>query len=837
MRKVLFFALAWLCGHVNAQWQIQGNVSSVDGEKLQGASVSVMGAFKGVTTNRNGDFSINNLPSGMLKLLVSYVGYKTDTVESVVNNDVFVQIQLQPSPYLAEEIVIRSTRLDDAYKHASVKVHKEELKKIEMGQDIPVLLNNTPSMITTSDAGNGTGYTYFRIRGSDANRINVTMNGIPINDAESHGVWWVNMPDFIQSVDNIQIQRGVGTSTNGSGAFGASINFQTQTLRTEPYAEMSSAYGSFNTNRNTFSAGTGLIKNKFAFDTRISNIQSDGFIDRAHSNLASVYLSAGYFSEKTIVKFNMLTGHENTYQAWMGIPSVKLNNDTAGMNNYFNSQAYYGYIQGSSQDSAYIINSDPYKFNLYNYKNQVDNYNQNHYHFHFSHAFNKIVSLNLAAHLTRGKGYYEEARWRHSFSKYGLNNFKSPDSTTFESDYIDGDSVTKTDVIRRLWLRNYFYGLVYSLNIRNSFIHSTWGGAVNNYNGLHHGNLLWSKYNHAMPKDYEWYNGTGNKTDASSYLRFSNAPNQLLNAYIDLQVRYIDYAISGTDKDRRNITQDHTFLFFNPKAGVFYNFMQGNQCYLTMGIANREPNRSNYVDADPNKPAPVNETLYNVETGYSYSGNSFAYQLNLYYMHYKNQLVLTGEINDVGAPMMTNAKKSYRVGIEQVAEWKINKKWKLDANITLSENKILDFTEYVDNWNYWDDPMTQPLQMITQYEKTDIAFSPAIISGAQINYMPINPLELVWQHKLVGTQYLDNTASSDRMLPSYYVSNLVMQYKLSNRLWKDVRFTFMINNLLNKNYISNAWVYRYYYSGAYGKEDGMFPQAGIHFMVGIQVKL
>jgi iron complex outermembrane recepter protein len=648
------------------------------------------------------------------------------------------------------------------------------------------------------------GYTGLRIRGTDANRINMTVNGIPLNDAESHGVWFVNMPDFAGSTENIQIQRGVGTSTNGAAAFGASINFQTLAISKKAYGEIHSSVGSFNSNKNSAGFGTGLLNNRYSFDTRFSWINSDGYIDRASSNLSSWFISGASVKEKSLLKLILFSGKEKTYQAWDGVPGYLLDS----------MRTYNG--MGMYTDDSGTIRY---------YDNETDNYAQNHYQLHYSHEIDHSVHFTAALHLTRGIGYYEQYKEDQDLFVYNIPDIHVP-----------GDTLTSSDLIRRKWLDNYFYGGVFSVNIKRSRLEALFGGGINRYDGNHYGTVIWARYAGISEIKDKWYKNTGIKTDFNNYAKINYSLSNALNIYGDLQIRGISYRINGRDDDKRDITQDHKFLFLNPKIGLNLKINENHRSFISFSVAGREPNRDNFVDAVPGRPYPQPETLFDYEAGYDFHSENLLAGLNLYYMDYKNQLVLTGEINDVGSAVMTNVRDSYRAGIEAVIGFKISETFKWNMNINMSTNKIKKFMTYVDNWDYWDDPENEPLQYQYNLGSTNIAFSPRIVAGNNFKFILLKNLSVDFYSKYVGKQFIDNTNSRERQLDPWFVNDLRLKYTFHPETMDEISINLLIANIFSEKYESNAWVYRYMYQGSEYKYDGYFPQAGINFLAGISIK-
>jgi iron complex outermembrane receptor protein len=787
-------------------------VKNETGERLIGANLSLSNSFNGTSTDVNGAFLFKNLKGGSYQLVISYIGYEKLTKEVNVTANQTLDIVLKQDNILTEEVLISATRATEKTPVAFVTVDKAAIENQNMGQDIPYLLGLTPSFVATSDAGTGVGYTNFRIRGTDLNRINVTVNGIPMNDAESHGTWWVDVPDLASSTDNIQVQRGVGTSTNGAAAFGATINLQTTTLNKDPFAEYSSSAGSFGTMKNSVGVGTGLLKGKFAFDARLSKVTSDGFIDRAASDLKSFFVSGGYFTGNTILKLNVFSGLETTYQAWNGIPSVRLNNDAAGMQRYAD---HYLYTQ---QQVDEMVNSGSRTYNLYTYENQVDHYQQNHYQLLFSHQLNDMFNFNASLFYTGGKGYYEEYQ----------NDQKLTDYLITPPVY-GNDTIQYSDLIRRKWLDNDFYGMTFSMTQKKETSEFTLGGGYNIYDGNHFGKVIWARNAGDTEINHEWYRGTGLKKDLNLYAKYNYELTKDVNLFADFQYRKIDYSIGGLDDDLRDLKQTHNFEFFNPKVGIFYQVDGRQNLYANYARANREPNRDNYVDADPQGKQPTFETLNDFELGYKYTTSRFAFGVNAYYMLYQNQLILTGEINDVGAPIMTNVDNSYRAGLELMAGMKVTEKLKWDVNVTLSRNKIKGFSEFVDDWDNGG-------QVENKLGTTDLAFSPEIIANSQLSWMAAKGLTVSLQSYSVSKQYIDNSSSNDRKLNGYLLNNLKLTYRVPQKLAKEMNLHLLVNNLFDTQYENNAWVYSYIYGGERFAMDGYFPQAGINFLAGIDIK-
>ena len=782
--NVLFILLIFGIG-VSAQ-KISGTVENEKNEKIPGAIIKLNENYLHTTSDKNGNFEFKNLKKGTYTIEISFIGYETFIRKVILNNkDIILKVKLKQSDIIADEVIVTALRANEKTPVAYTNLDKKEIDKRNNGQDIPYLLDLTPSVVITSNAGAGVGYTSMRVRGTDMTRINVTLDGIPLNDPESHGVWWVDLPDFASSVNNIQIQRGVGTSVNGAAAFGANINFISNNINKNTYADLNQTYGSFNTYKSTVKAGTGLLNKHFAFDFRLSKIHSDGYVDRARSDLQSYYLSGTYVNKKNFFKVKLFSGHENTYQAWYGIPKDSL--------------------------------TDGRTYNPYTYDNEVDDYTQKHLQLFFTHEFNNHLNLNVALHKTDGYGYYEQYKENKKFSDYGLQNI-----------IIGTDTISSTDLIRRKWLDNTFVGTVYSLKYRNKNSEITFGGSANYYDGDHFGRIIWAKYASNSNIRYEWYRNKGIKKELNNYLKISHKVKSIFNLWADIQVRNINYEIEGTHDDLRDISQTHTYTFFNPKAGFTFEINDKQNTYFSFAIANREPSRDNFKDAAPNEQI-LPERLYNYEAGYNLKYQNAAFNLNLYYMNYYNQLILTGEINDVGAYIMSNVPKSYRTGVELSGGIKITNFLKWRGNATFSRNKIKNLTVYIDNWDTGG-------QERETYPETDISFSPSIIAASEFTFSIIKGLEAGITSKDVGRQYIDHTANLERSLAPYFVNNFRISYTLHTKLIKEIGFNFFVNNFLNEQYESNAWVYRYMYGGKYYNDFGYYPQAGINFSGGISLK-
>lgn len=737
----------------------------------------------------------------------------------VLSNSVLAQEKPQDSTKIQtlDEILLSATRAKDKTPVAFSNITKEELESTNLGQDLPILLDQLPSVVTTSDAGGGVGYTGIRVRGTDATRVNVTINGIPYNDAESQGTFWVNMPDIVSSVEDIQLQRGVGTSTNGSGAFGASLNLKTLKPSEGGYARTSHVIGSFGTRKHNISLGSGL-KNNFYTEARLSKIMSDGYIDRASSDLSSFYIESGFLNENTSIKAIVFGGKEETYQSWYGTPEAVVNGDVNEI------QAFIDRNYSSPAEADNLLNSGR-TYNFYTYDNEVDNYEQTHYQLHFSQQITPNFSANISGNYTRGKGYFEQYKEGESVGDYFPN---SPNA---------GE---EGDVIRRRWLDNDFYALVTSFNYQKNNLNLYLGGGFNQYDGDHFGELIWDSFPVSIPIRTDYYTSIGKKKDFNSYLKAEYTINSKWFAFADVQYRFVDYKSNGLSSDLIPINVGEAYHFFNPKAGLTLIIDNYNSVYGSLAVANREPNRD---DLTKNPTLPKPERLYDYEFGYKLKTPNYYVTANLYYMNYKDQLVLTGDLDNVGDPIRINVDKSYRAGIELQAGYKILDNLRMDANVTFSKNKIKNFDYVVYDAQY--DPNTFETvsyeALTTSYEDTDISFSPGIIAGATIRYSPLKDLDLGFISKYVGKQYLDNTSSNNKSMDAYFVNNFNVTYKLKPTWIKEMAFNLLVNNIFNSKYVSNGYTYSYFYRPEGSTDNAItenfyYPQATTNFLLGATLK-
>jgi iron complex outermembrane receptor protein len=679
----------------------------------------------------------------------------------------FAQEQDSTKVNKLDDVLVSAVRVTTKTPVSFSNLDKKDIKFRNLGQDIPILMNYLPSVVTTSDAGNGFGYTGIRVRGSDATRVNVTINGIPYNDAESQGTFWVNMPDFASSVESLQLQRGVGTSTNGSGAFGASLNMLTDNYASKANGEISSSYGTFNSRKNTVKFSTGLLNDHFELAGRLSALKSDGFIDRGSSDLKSYFLQGTYVGKTTLIKALAFGGTEKTYQSWNGIDAEMLNKDRR-----FNSSGIYTDEAGNTRF----------------YDNETDNYKQDHYQLHWNESFSDKWSTNLALHYTKGKGYYENYKEDAEMADYNL---------------LPVGVVTTTDLVRQKWLDNDFYGTTFSVKYAAEKLDVIFGGGWNKYEGDHYGKVIWARYASQSELGDHYYDDFSTKTDGNIFAKANYQFTEKLSFYGDLQYRNVKYKANSFETG----LVDDNFNFFNPKAGLNFEINQKNTLYFSYARANREPNRTDYEGGNVTP-----EKLNDFELGWRFNSEKFQLTSNVYYMAYKDQLILTGTLDDVGSPIRSNSEKSYRLGFEVDATIKLSDKFILRPNFTLSSNKNVDLA--VEGQNYG---------------TTDIAYSPSVIAGNIIVYSPIENLHISLLQKYVGEQYMNNIELPAAKLADYFVNDLNVSYEIKPRsIFKSIIITGLVNNILDKKYVSNGYmydVYPYYY-----------PQAGINFLAGLTLK-
>jgi len=666
-----------------------------------------------------------------------------------------------------DEVLVSALRVTTKTPVSFSNLTKEEIRFRNLGQDIPILMNYMPSVVTTSDAGNGVGYTGIRVRGTDATRVNVTINGIPYNDSESQGTFWVNMPDFASSLQSMQLQRGVGTSTNGAGAFGASLNLLTDNYSKESSGEISNSFGSFNTQKHTVKFSSGLMNDHIEIGGRLSALKSDGFVDRGASDLKSYFLQATYVGKTTFIKALAFGGTEKTYQSWNGIDGETLNT-----NRTFNSAGMFTDQNGNTRF----------------YENETDNYKQDHYQLHWNERISNKWNTNFAIHYTKGSGYFENYQANASFSSYGLNPFENR---------------TTTDLIRQKWLDNDFFGTTFSVNYKTKDLDFILGGALNKYEGSHFGKVIWARFASQSELGDRYYDDYANKTDGNVFAKANYQITEKLSLFGDLQFRRVNYQANGVQPTLVN----DNFKFFNPKAGFTYDINTSSSLYFSYARANREPNRSDYEGGSV-KPEKLND----FELGWRYQSEKVQFNSNLYYMAYKDQLILTGNLDDVGNPIRSNSEKSYRLGLEVDMTIALSDQFIIRPNFTLSNNKNLNLAVAGQN-----------------YGTTHIAYSPSVIAGNIIVYKASKSLNISLLQKYVGEQFMNNIELPAAKLANYFVNDLNVSYEIKPKsVFKSILVTGLVNNILDKKYVSNGYmydVYPYYY-----------PQAGINFLLGLSLK-
>ncbi|MFT4685525.1 MAG: iron complex outermembrane receptor protein [Neolewinella sp.] len=809
MLRFLFCAgLALACSFaLFAQKTISGNIID-DFTPLVGVTILIDGTSIRTITDVRGNFSLE-VPQEHLDgdLLISSAGYSTQTapvssfIEGTMLTMQFDEKGIMVCYILTETVHVGATAATSKTPVTFTNVTKDEIQRTNLGQDAPYLLKWTPSVVVNSDAGTGTGYTGIWIRGSDPTRTNVTINGIPYNDSESQGVFWVNLPDFSSSADNIQIQRGVGTSTNGAGAFGATIDFNTNQISEEPKLSIDGGLGSFGTQRGSVNYTSGLLKNGLKIDARYSKTHSDGYVDRASADLEGYYAGLTYVGEGegAVWRFNAFGGNEVTYQSWNGVTQDQV--DEFGRT--YNSV-------GTEKEG------EPYD-------NEVDNYRQNHYQLHYNNEFGSKWKLGLSGHYTRGLGYFEQYKAGEDVMDYGIDTG------------IDGPETT--DLIRRRWLDNHFYGTVYSLRyLANDKLDITFGGSANEYQGGHYGEVIWARDAGDSEVRDRYYDNDATKRDFSNFLRSNYQVTKGISAYLDLQVRHVSYEFLGFANDLSRVDETASHTFFNPKAGLLYELPSGGQAYASFGVAQREPNRNDYTE-NTLSTRPRAEKLLNTEVGIRKQRGDFNYGANVYHMAYRDQLVVTGELNDVGELLRANVPNSYRLGLELQGGYRVSDRFQVGGNLALSRNRVKAYTEFLDSF---DENFGYLGQDEVLREDSPLAFSPSVVGALDLNYKVVNQgahlVEAGLQTKYVGERFVDNSGTDGAALDAYYYSDLRLAYTLrpqgDSRLGA-LRFTLLVRNITDQLYVSNGWSYRYNFAGDETLLKGMYPQAGRNVLVGL----
>jgi len=780
--KKLFILFLWLSFNAYAQeFKLSGMITGENQMALPGAVIEIEENAQKTTSDYEGFFNLK-LPVGNYHIKVSYTGFETVILPVKLQKDSFVRINLNPKAEKLGTVIVQAVKATNDMPVTQTNISQKSLQEQNLGQDVPYLIEMTPSVVVTSDAGAGVGYTGIRIRGISPQQINVTLNGVPLNDPESHSVYWVDVPDFAGSTESLQIQRGVGTSTFGSGAFGASINLETDRVSKVSYAQIQSSYGSFNTQKYSIKGSTGLLNKHFEFTGRYSKILSDGYIDRASSDLNSFYVSGTYKDEKNTLKAIVFGGSEVTYQAWYGVDK-----ETFETNPTFN---YAGAIY---DDNWNVVDY---------YDNQIDNYKQDHYQLHFKRLLGENLFFNLTAHYTYGRGYYEQYKQAEDFADYGFAEYD-----------LAGTHIAQTDLIRRKWLDNDFYGIVASVQYKSDDHKIIIGLAKNEYDGRHFGRIIWTEK--ALNVDYnqEYYNNTGIKKTTSGFAKSLYQITDDLSLFTDIQFRKIDYSINGTLDWQYPFKSSDDLFFINPKIGLYYKPGYQHQFYVSLAQTHREPNRDDYVNNAPQM--PKSETLNDAEMGWKYQNDKLRSEVNLYGMFYKDQLVLTGKIDNVGNPIRENVGESYRTGIETQIAYQLSRDLELSGNLTFSDNRNVDYK------------ITDGTQIIN-YGNTYLTYSPSVVGAGVLRWKPVENLKLDFTGKYVGKQYMDNRNIPESELEAYWTANFLATYHLTGKAFKNMEFSFKLNNIFDRKYASNGYMW--------GDTPYYYPQAGRNFLAGVNIR-
>ncbi len=809
----LFFSIS-----LSAQFKISGVVKNEKGELLDFTTVFLEGTNYAATTNEKGRYEIKDIPLGSYSFKAMYFGYEPIKMPLVINKDTIINITFLGEIFRLDQVEIHANRVGEHGPFTRQNLGRVILNKENTGQDATYILQWTPSMVVTSDAGAGIGYSSMRLRGSDQTRINVTLNDVPVNDAESQNVFWVNMPDLMTSVHAVQIQRGVGPSTNGSSAFGGTVSLNTSDIKVNPFIDVSASYGSFNTSKLSAQFGSGLMQSKYSIEGRISMIKSDGYVDRATADLNSYFFTASRVTSSSSLKLNIISGKEVTYQAWNGVPEEKLDRDPQKLIDHYNLNK--GDLYKTPADSINLFGSDR-RYNYYTYPNQVDNYRQTHIQLIESWMPSAKWKTKFTLFYTKGKGYFEEFKLNAKWSGYGIDPI-------FDE---NGNRIDRSDIVRRRWLNNNLFGLradaVYKLSDKSELQFGLFGSI---YDGDHYGHVIKSSITiPQLDKERKYYDNTGTKKDFSSYLRWTHNIHEKWVLFGDVQLRLVSHNLLGIDKDLRSINIENQFTFVNPKAGLQYLIKPNQHFYLSYAIANKEPSRGDFIDnvfVENAKP----EHLRDVELGYQFKHRVLSFESNLYFMKYKDQLVLTGELNEVGANIRVNVPDSYRFGWESDVMVLLTDNVHLNFNTTLSRNKIKHFTEVIADYTNGFDKVE------IAHENTDISFSPSLTGALGLVYRPIENIEVGWSSKYVGSQYLDNTSNPNRKLDAYYFHNFRIAGDFKSKYWKSLEISFELRNIFNDLYVSNGYTYSYIVNDLI-TQNFLYPQAGRNWMLGARISL
>ena len=705
--------------------------------------------------------------------------------------------------YQLEEVVVSATRAGVNTPVSFSNISLSDIRKENAARNIPAILQTTPSLVSFTEDGLGVGNTHFRIRGTDATRINVTLNGMPLNNPETQEVFWVNLPDLSNSLQNIQIQRGVGTSTNGSAAFGASISLQTRGASSEAYGEASTAVGSYGTFLSNIAMGTGILNNGLSLDARFSRVLGEGYIKNGSVNHTNFYAALSHYTDKQLIRLSYLKGIQHTGITWEGISPEQM--EEFGRR-YNPAGVYY-------DDAG----------NKLIYDNETDNYYSDILQLTLTRELTPFLSLNAGLSYNHGYGYYENYRYNRKYSDFGI-----------EPQTIKGVTYERSDFIRQKLMENDFYVANLGMNYVKDKLNVTFGGMYSYYHGDHFGRLPWIKHNNNITENYEWYQNLGVKTELNFFTKAEYQLNNIFSLFGDLQYRNVRYEFSGTDDDLENLTGNFTYNFFNPKAGVSVRFDSQNQIYASVAVGQREPLRADLKDGikgggvNPIQP----ERMIDYELGYRFNKtNGLHLGANLYFMDYSNQMVQTGKLTDIGYKLMENVKDSYRAGLELEASVPLwTNKIQLDANATFSSNKIKNYVAWFDhydnqnNWN-WEG------QISKEYGTTNTSYSPDFISALGATWQPNSSFYLNLMGKYVGKQYMDNTSDDTKSIDAYFVSNLSAGYTFNKTPIGTFNLQVFVNNIFNKEYIANGWAATDTFAdGSTINYIGYYPQATRNFM-------
>lgn len=801
-----FYLLLVFCafGHMAfaQNYRVSGKVTQQDAQPLSGVSIEVKEFQNWTQTDLDGLYEFE-LPQGKYTLRFRYLTSQPMTRTIELNQDMVLDVVIQESAEVLDEVLVNAVRAGTSAPIAHSNISKEDLEKRNLGQDIPMLLNFLPSVVTTTDAGAGVGYTGIRVRGINAQSTNITINGIPYNDAESMGTFWVNLSDFASSTESMQLQRGVGTSTNGAGAFGASINVLTEAVALDPSVEIANSFGSYNTHKHTVKFSTGRLNDHFEFSGRLSNIKSDGYIDRATSNLKSYFLQGAYVDDHRLIKAITFGGQEVTYQAWNGLEDLDLlENDRT-----FNTAGMYTDANG----------------NIQFYDNEIDDYKQDHYQLHWNERITEQWSTTLGLNYTQGLGFFEQYKENQKLLQYGMEPIE-----------LGGEMISKSDLVRRRWLDNNYYVVNANARYKEEQWDLTFGTSFSAYDGEHFGEVIWAQYMGDTPKGHRYYEGNGKKTDANAFIKATLQLNDQWHFYGDLQFRNVGYKTEGLNSDVVPMLIDETYNFFNPKAGLTYQFTPNNAFYFSYARANREPSRKDFQNNTDVKPEQLND----FEMGWRHDTSAFRINANAYYMLYNEQLVLTGGLDTTGNPIRTNSGESYRLGLEIEAALRIAAQWQLQPSVTFSSNKNKKTVIERDD-------------EIVNLGETNISFSPGIVASNALVFQPKENFQLSLLSKYVGEQYMGNTDSERSKLKAYFVNDFNVTYEwefasandsAKKSFIKSILFSGLINNIFNEKYISNGFYYTFDDDWSDPNQvttiegAGYFPQATTNFLVGATLK-